>query len=317
MSEKKISKLIFSLSTHTLIKRFYNQRRQKEIINNYFNNDKKYLCEMYRLCFGKTLNLDNPQTFNEKLNWEKLYWRSDIAKKCADKFTVRDYVQEKGLGACLNPLYGVYENVDEIKWDYIPEQFVIKTTNDSGSVFICHNKSSPQFLKEIAKKTDMAMHKPPYNLEKEWVYDGAKRRIVIEKLIQTTDGHSPKDYKFFCFNGKVKCLFVGSNRDSDIRFDFFLPNWTYLGDVYNGHRHAKKTPERPNNLSEMISIAEQLSTGFAHVRVDLYNENNSVIFGEMTFFHFGGFTPFFPNSFDSWLGEDFDLSKIPESELIK
>jgi hypothetical protein len=318
MAERKLSKIRFCLQTRSLIKHFVVKRKSKAITKCFFGkNDKRYLLEKYKLIFGSYPDLKNPKTFNEKLCWEKLYWRSNLAKQCADKLGMRSYVEKLGFGRYLNEIYGVYDNVKDINWDLVPNEFVIKTTNDSGSVFVCHNKHNEKELSHIVSEIDAAMHNKPYLQELEWVYEGGERKIYIEKHLGTPNSPDVFDYKFHCFNGMVKCLYVASNRGSDVRFDYFTPEWKHIDGMLEEHLRAKKTPEKPKNYEEMLSLASSLSKGFPYVRIDMYNIDGQIILGEMTFFHGAGCVRFYPDSFDRWLGEDFDLSVIPDDQLIK
>jgi hypothetical protein len=318
MAEKKLSKLKFCIKTHSLINHFIMKYKAPSITKNFFGkDDKKYLCEKFKLIFGKYPDLENPRTFNEKICWEKLFWRSDLAKKCADKLESRSYIENLGLGRYLNEVYGVYDSAKDIDWSKIPNEFVIKTTNDSGSVFICHNKNNKEELSKIINKIDAAMHSKPYLQELEWVYEGTPRKIFIEKYLRNKDGSDVVDYKFHCFNGKVKCLYVASDRNVDVRYDYFTPSWEHMDDVLTEHLHAKKTPEKPQNFDEMIKLASLLSLGFPYVRIDMYNVDGQIIMGEMTFFHGAGCIRFYPSAFDNWLGDDFNLSIIPKNQLVE
>jgi hypothetical protein len=314
--ETKISKLRFLFETHTIFA--YLQRKIKiKGLKKLKKNSSEYFIKQFECYHGYKPNLINPVTFNEKLLWEKLYWRSDLAKRCANKLLVRQVVEERGCAGYLNELYGVFDAVDQISLATLPNSFVIKTTNDSGSVFICKDKNNTQDLKLIFSKVKNSMESGSYSDNGgEWVYSSTTKKIIVEKTIVTSDGHSPKDYKFFCFNGEPKCLFVATNRDADVRFDFFDMDWNHLR-VKNIYLNAKETPLKPEHFDEMVAVCKKLSAGFSHVRIDLYDEGGKVIFGEMTFFHQSALSPFYPKLLDNQLGSYFDLELIPNSEKLK
>lgn len=274
-------------------------------------NDEIYIKFSYKMIYGRKLNLENPKAYTEQLAWLKLNWRSELAIKCADKYQVREYVRQK-LGddaeRYLNKIYGVYENINDIDFDMLPDKFVIKPTNGSGDVVICENKDKFDFQKE-KKKLLKNKKKHFSNLTKEWVYDNLPQRFLIEKFIESSDGKAIKDYKFFCFHGEPKFLFVCSERDIDPKFDFYDLDWNPIP-VINGHERLKDI-QKPEMFEEMINLSRYLSEDFPHVRVDLYQENGRIYFGELTFFHFGGFTKFEPDSFD------FEFGKYLNIDLIK
>lgn len=271
-------------------------------------SDEQYLIKQFELYVGYKPNIKNQKSYLEKLLWLKLNWRSDLAKKVVDKYLVREYVAEKGMSKYLVELYGVYDKFEEIDFDTLPNSFVIKNTGDSGGVKVIKNKNEMNYktTKEFFEnlKTNTIS-----NYAKEWVYEGLQNRIVVERIIETKDNHSPKDYKFFCFNGEPQFLFVGSERDVDVKFDFFDLDFNHLP-VHNGHEWSKEKIEKPSNFDEMLEVCKVLSKDFPHVRVDLYSENNKIYFGELTFFHFGGIVPFEPREYDYLFGEKFDLPKI-------
>lgn len=284
--------------------RVYFFKRKK--MDNY--NDKEYLVALGKARLGYKMDLDNPRTFNEKLNWYKLNYKNDLMVKCADKYDVKDYIRSKGLDYILVKDYGVYDKVEDINLDNLPNEFVAKNTGDSGGVLICKDKS---VFFEKAKEKLKGVDKDYSKYNKEWPYHFIKNRIIVEEIIETDDGHSPKDYKFFCFNGQPRFLFVGSERDTNVKFDFYDTNWNYIK-VTQGHEHAKNPIKKPEKLEEMLEICRKLSKDFPHVRVDLYYEKDKIYFGELTFFHFSGLTPFWPKKYDYIFGNFFDINKIDE-----
>jgi hypothetical protein len=273
-------------------------------------SDEKYIRLTYRLAFGRKLDLDNPKAFTEKLNWYKLYYHDPLMQKCADKYDVRDYVASTVGEQYLNECLGIWNNVDEIDFEALPNQFVLKPTNGSGDVVICNDKTTLNW--EQAKKTLVQNSKRHFSSKtKEWAYYGLPYRIIGERLIKSSDENQIKDYKFFCFGGIPKFLFVGSERGTEhLKFDFFDTDWNWLP-VTNAHEHNPKL-KRPEHFEEMLDVAAKLSKPFPHARIDLYEEEGKVFFGEITFYHFGGFTRFEPDEWDFKFGEYFEIKKIPE-----
>lgn len=268
-------------------------------------NDRKYVEKMFFLRNGYRLNIENPKYFNDYIQILKLYWRSDLAKTCVDKYLVHDYLVSLGLESYLPKIYGVYDSVDEINFDTLPNSFVIKTNNDSGGVFLVHNKNK-YMIKKAKKLIDRHMKSNGFsNIYKEWVYFGIKKKIIVEEYIETSNGCAPNDYKFFCFDGEPKFLFVAANRDTNVTFDFFDLKWNHIP-VMNEHFNSSKPLYKPNNFDDMIELARKLSAGFPAVRIDLYSENNKIYFGEFTFFHFGGVSSFYPVKYDKIFGKYFE-----------
>ena len=271
------------------------------------NKEKEYLIKLGKVNLGYVMDLDNPKTFNEKLNWYKLNYKNDLMVKCVDKVLVDEYVKNKNLGHILTKKYAIWNNPDEIDISTLPDKFVIKTNHDSGGVVICKtkedfNRKKMKFIEKHFKKDSCGVYlEAPYKL--------VEKKIFAEEFIETDDGHAPNDYKIFCFNGEPKFLFVGTERDIDVKFDFFDTKWNWL-DLRQGHENSKNRPVKPNNFEEMLEIAKVLSKDFPHVRVDLYNENGKIRFGELTFYHFAALTPFDPIEFDYKFGEYFDIKNI-------
>lgn len=287
-------------------------------VKKFFNEDKKYLSEWFKFIFDRYPNLDNPVTYNEKLLWLKLHWRDNRCYDLVDKYEVRNYIKDVGLGDMLIPLYGVYNSWNEIDFTSLPNEFVIKTTHDGGNsgVVIIKDKSNKKALKEAKKKIHHSLKSPKENINKEWVYNKLERKIIIEKLMKDPLNDSLPDYKIFCFDGKAKFLFVGTERNVDVKFDFFDTNWNWI-DVRQGHENNKNRPEMPKNFSQMIEAAEKLSSDFPQVRIDLYNINGQIYFGEMTFFHFAGNVPFDPPAFDNEFGKFIAIENTKNSQYYQ
>lgn len=273
-------------------------------------SEEKYLKAVYRLAFKRKLNLDNPKTLTEKINWYKLNWRDPLAKQCVDKYEVRKYVESVfGEGTkYLNDLFGIWSTADEIDFDALPDKFVLKPTNGSGDIVVCNDKSTLD-ITEAKKTLSKYSSRPFYTKTKEWAYYDLPYRIIGERYIESSDDFQIKDYKFFCFYGKPEFLFVASERGTEhLKFDFFDLDWNWLP-VTNGHEHNPQI-KKPEHFDEMLEVARKLSAPFPHVRVDLYEEEGKVFFGELTFYHFGGFTRFEPDEWDYKFGEYFDITKI-------
>lgn len=271
-------------------------------------SDKQYIRMVYRLAFGRKMHLDNPKALTEKLNWYKLNYRNPLMKKCADKYEVREYVKQKVGKKYLNDCFGVWDKAEDIDFSLLPKEFVLKPTNGSGDVVICSDKDTIDW--EAAKKTLSQYSGRHFSSKtKEWAYYGLPYRIIGERLIKSSDENQIKDYKIFCFNGKPEFLFVASERGTEhLKFDFFDTEWNWLP-ITNAHEHNVNL-KKPKHLKEMLEVAGKLSEDFPHVRVDLYEEEGRVFFGELTFYHFGGFTRFEPDEWDFKLGEYFKLSGI-------
>lgn len=273
---------------------------EKEFVARLFS-DKLYLKLKYRLVMKKKLNLDNPQTFNEKLQWLKLYDRKPEYTKMVDKYDVREYISEKIGEEYLIPLLGVWDSFDDIDFDKLPNQFVLKCTHDSGGLVICKDKSQLD-VSEARKKINKCLKRNYFWKNREWVYKNVNPRIIAEKYMVDESGTELKDYKLFCFNGEPKTLFVATDRPHDTKFDFFDMEFNHLP-FTNGHPNATKEIKRPEGLSEMTELARKLSEGMKQVRIDFYDINGKVYFGEITFFHWSGMVPFEPEEWDSTLGE--------------
>lgn len=263
-------------------------------------SDKLYLSLRYRLFMHKKLNLRNPQTFNEKLNWMKLYYHNPIYPKLVDKYEVKKIVSSIIGSEHVIPTLGVWNCVDDIEFDYLPNQFVLKCTHDSGGLVVCKDKSSLD-IKATKAKLGTAMNRNYFTVSREWAYKHVPPRIIAEQYMEDDTTHALNDFKFFCFNGKVKILFIATERATDVKFDFFDINFHHLN-VINGHPLASVTPHKPKTFNQMVQLAERLSKGYPFMRVDLYEVNGKVYFGEYTVYHYGGTVPFEPADFDLEMG---------------
>lgn len=308
---KKIRKITNAIISGTLFKKIRQRHNAKKFYKKaklFYDDDERYLTEQYKFHIGKKPNLDFPKTYNEKLLWLKLYWRDSRVYSLVDKYEVRKYIENIGLKEILIPLFGVYDNLDSINLELLPKEFIIKTTHDSGGTFKVTNKNSVWQINRAFKKINRALNRGVYNKSKEWVYEKVKPRVIIEQLLKDKDNKSINDYKIFCYNGKAKFIMVATDRDQNIKLDFFDTHWNWF-DFKNGANNNKNKPYKPKNLSKMISIAEQISDDYPHVRVDLYNIEGKIFFGEMTFFSGSGLDPFEPEKYDYLFGKYLELPK--------
>lgn len=266
--------------------------------------DELYLKIQYRLHTGKPLNLKSPKTFNEKLQWLKIYNRKPEYTKLVDKYEVRKYIAETIGEKYLIPLIGVYDDVDKIDWDSLPNQFVLKCTHGSGYNIICKDKSKLN-IKQVKRKLKLWMNTNYYWRGREWPYKNVKPRIICEKYMVDESGTELKDYKIFCFNGEPKIIQVDFNRFIDHKRNLYDLRWNYIPLSIKYPTDPNKNIEKPQRLEEMLKIAKILSKDYPHVRVDLYSIYDKIYFGEMTFYHESGFGKFWPPSYDylfgSWL----------------
>lgn len=262
--------------------------------------DVKYLKILYRYRIGKKLNLDNPKTFNEKIQWLKLYDRKDLYTQIVDKYEVRKYIEDKIGGEYLIPLLGVYDSFDEINFELLPKQFVIKCTHDSGGLVICKDKNKLN-IEKARKKINKCLNRNYFYNTREWPYKNVKPRIIIEKYMVDESRTELKDYKFFCFNGEIKALFVATDRDVDTRFDFYDIEFNKLP-LKQYYKNGIKKVNKPKGYEEMLTLASKLSRGFPHVRVDFYDINGEIYFGELTLSHFSGMKKFEPEKYDYLFG---------------
>lgn len=261
------------------------------ILNGNANMDSIYLKLLYRYKLGKKLDLERPQTYNEKIQWMKVHYRNPLYTKLADKYGVREYISKRIGEEYLIPLIGVYDKFDDIDFDTLPEQFVIKCTHDSGGLVICRDKKQLD-IKKAKAKIERCLKRNYFLNSREWVYNDIKPRIVIEKYMVDESGYELKDYKFFCFDGSAKVMFMATDRsgEEETKFDFFDMDFNHL-DLRNGHPNSVRKLEKPERFEEMAALAEKISEGLPHARVDLYNINGKLYFGEVTFFHWSGLKP--------------------------
>lgn len=276
----------------------------------YFVSDKLSLKIKYKNTIGKNLNLDNPQTFNEKLQWLKIHNRNSLYTQAVDKYEVRKYIAVTIGEEYLIPLVGVWDKFEDIDFSKLPNQFVLKCTHDSGGLVICKNKNVLDI--ETAKnEINKCLKRNFYYVAREWPYKNVKPRIICEKYMLDESGTDLKDYKFMCFNGEVKCSFVCLNRNSPngLNVDFYDMKWNPMPFQRHYKSSGSITP-RPKNFDKMVEFSRKLSKDIPFVRVDFYEINGQLYFGELTFYPGSGFEEFTPESYDYLLGSWIELPKI-------
>lgn len=276
-----------------------------------FIPDVVWLKLRFRMRMGRTLNLKNPQTYNEKLQWLKLHDRNPLYTKLVDKYEVRKYVAEKIGEEYLVPLLGVWDKFEDIDFDKLPDQFVLKCTHDSGGLVICKDKAKLDIL-AAKKKITRCMKINYYWAFREWPYKNVKPRIIAEKYMEDSVDGELRDYKYFCFSGIAKVLFIATNRckeDEETSFDFFDINYKHL-DLTKGHPNAKTLPHKPATFETMKKLSEKLAENFPQVRCDFYEVNGKTYFGELTFASGGGVVPFNPEEYDLEFGRWIKISEI-------
>jgi len=271
-----------------------------KIIRN-LSNDQFYYEFRYLFKYRKRLRLKNPSTFNEKLNWLKLYDRNPFYTKIVDKFSVRGYVAEKVGDKYLIPIIGTYDNINELDFDLLPNSFVLKPTHGSGWVIMCRDKSN--FDVEAARtEIDGWLKINYYQLHGEWPYKDVPPKIICEELISTKNQSDLMDYKFYCFNGEARFFHVDIDRFQKHSRNFYDLEFNRLPFSLE-YPQASFDISRPVNLNEMVKIANTLSNGFKFIRVDIYNNDGTIYFGEMTLFPGNGLELFTPNEYDLKIGK--------------
>lgn len=277
-----------------------------------FLPDSLILKIQYKLKTGHKLNLNNPERYTEKLQWYKLHYKNLVLKQCVDKYDVRKFVSAKGLGFILNECYGVFNDCKSIDFDSLPDKFICKDTLGSGSnsvLVVDKNKDSLNSIVKILQKwlNEKQFGKHP---GREWPYDGQKHRVIIEKYLEQNNSDLA-DYKFFCFNGLVECFYVRTDyakTHTGGKMAFFNRKKDCLKGVELDYcKGSTDIPILPPEIDTMIYYAEQLSSEFPHVRVDFYDVDGQIIFGELTFYNASGYMNFTPDEFDYILGEKFKL----------
>lgn len=272
--------------------------------------DRIYLQIVYFRHFKKFIDFDNPKTFNEKIQWLKLNYRKEEYTNLVDKYRVKQYITKLIGEEYVIPTLGVWKNVDDIDFKSLPEKFVLKCNNDSGGIVICKNKKdfdevkAKSFLKERLKNNG-------YWYGREWPYKNVKPCIIAEKYMEDSISKDLKDYKFFCFNGSMEFFDIDIDRFIEHRSNYYDRNGNFLpfGKTYCPPDYTKKI-EMPKNLDKMIELAETISHNTVLSRIDFYEIDGQVYFGEITFYPGPGFSPFTDEKWDYKLGDMIDLPNI-------
>ena len=275
-----------------------------------FLPSKLYVKIHYEYFSGNKLDLNNPKDFTEKIAWYKVFYRPKSLNQLVDKFAVRAFVEEKIGSQFLNTFYGVFDDVNEIKFDELPEKFVIKATHTSGHNLIVRDKNKLNLdkTKKLLKK--WLKINQYYRIGQEWAYKDVKPRIIIEKYREQIDQKSLTDFKFYCFDGKAKFMDIHTDREDEHKQGSFDLNFERLPFGVSRFKQIYESPEKPVNLKEMIECAEVLSEKLPFVRVDFYAIDGKTIFGEMTFYPSDGRKKFYPEKYNRIIGDYFTLPKI-------
>ena len=278
--------------------------------------DREYLEKKFYAMLGYSLDLTNPQTFNEKLQWLKLYDRKPDYTMMVDKYKVREYIKEKLGEEYLIPLLGVWDNAEDINFDKLPNRFVLKCNHNSGlGMYICKDKSklTEKQIKVIRKNLTKGLQQDYYLTGREWPYKDVPRKIIAEKYMEDETGQL-RDYKFYCFNGEPKIIMINSDREIEkTKADYFDMDFNWI-DLKWGYEHALVKPSKPINFEKMKELAVVLSKNIPELRVDFYEVNNKIYFGELTFFDGSGFDKIEPEEWDEKLG---DWIILPQKSELK
>lgn len=285
-----------------------------EIIKDFFYwlPDKLYLSMLYLFRFDNRINWKNPKNFNEKLQWLKLYNRKPEYSALVDKYEVKDYVSKIIGCQYVIPTIAIWDRIEDIDWEILPNKFVLKTTNGGGGVgvVICKDKTKLDTKKATAN-LKKSLKSNIYKTYKEWPYKNVKPRIIAENLIETQPDEELHDYKFYCFNGVPKVMLISHGRFSGGKsFDYFDMDFNLLP-FQQGAPNSGLSYNEPANFNLMKTLAAKVSKGLPHARIDLYNNNGTIYFGEITFFDSSGFAEFKPKEWDRIFG---DWLTLPEKQ---
>ena len=300
------------------------------ILKKYFNNpglifikldrigirllsDEKFVKIMYKKFFNKELNLDEPKTFNEKLQWLKLNDRKDIYTTMVDKYDVKEYVANIIGKEYIIPTLGIYDKFGDIDFNVLPKRFVIKCTHDSGSVIVVKDKNNLN-IKEIRKKINKSLRKNFYYRYREWPYKNIKPRIIIEKYMEDESKKELKDYKIFCFNGNPELIMVDTDRFLEHKRNVYDIDWNKIKLNINFPNNDEMIIKRPHNLNILLELSKKLSNDIPFIRTDFYIINDRIYFGELTFFPGSGFQKITPEFWQFKLGKMIDISKVKYNE---
>lgn len=274
-----------------------------------FLSDKAFIKIVFKFRTGKKINLDNPQTFNEKLQWLKLHDRNSQYIKMVDKFEAKKYVAEIIGEEYIIPTLGIWDKFDDINFEELPNQFVLKCTHDSGGLVICKHKEKLD-IKSARKKINKSLKRNYYYRGREWPYKNVKPRIIAEKYMATSEQKELIDYKFFCFNGIPKYLYVseGLSNHATAKMSFADMEYKKAEFYRRDYKPFEQLPSKPKSFEKMKELAKVLSNDTCFLRVDFYEIEGKIYFGELTFCPCSGFIPFKPEEYDKILGDMLKLS---------
>lgn len=275
--------------------------------------DEEFLKRKFKICVGYDLNLEEAETFNEKLQWLKIHDRKPEYTMMVDKYEAKEYVARKIGRQYIIPTFGVWDRFDDIDFESLPDKFVLKCTHDSGSVIICHNKSKFN-KKSVRKRINKCMKRNYYWAGREWPYKNVKPRIIAEKLIGNKEGSVPEDYKVYCFGGKPEYIVVFHNRfNSNAQLSETVYNTFWQPQHISLDEHfavSDIVQPRPECLDELLDICAVLCKGYPQLRLDFYIIENRIFFGEITFSTASGFQPMIPQELDKILGNKINLFEV-------
>lgn len=274
-------------------------------------DDEKYLKLIYFLDLGRKLDLKNPKTFSEKLQWLKLYDRKPEYTAMVDKYEVKKIIANIIGKQYVIPTLGVYDRFKDINFEKMPKKFVIKCTHDSGGLVICKDKDRLD-VNAARRKINKALRRNYFWSGREWPYKDVKPRIIVEKYMEDSKTHDLKDYKFFMFGGKIGCVLVDCDRFTNHTRAIYDPNWKRMKFTETYPTDYSVEQDCPKNFKKMISLVKKLVNAIGnppHVRIDLYEVDGKIYFGEITFFHGSGFSKFDPPEWDKKLGDMIELTR--------
>lgn len=300
------------MSIYTALRTVYLKLYKKGMLN--FLPDTVFVPFIYRMSTGKKLNLSNPVTFNEKVQWLKLNDHNPLYVQLVDKYAVREYIAKKIGNQFLIPLIGKWSKVEDIDFDKLPNEFVLKCNHDSGGIVICKDKKTLD-INSAKKKLEDHLKRNHYYMSREWAYKNVIPCIICEKYMVDNKTQDLRDYKFFCFNGEPKFIQVDFNRFAGHKRNLYTLDWKLIDITIKCPNDPNANIEKPANLNEMIEVAKELSKGLPEVRIDLYSVNDKTYFGELTLYHGGGIEKFSSDEFAQEMGSWIDLSLAYKGDI--
>lgn len=280
-------------------------------------DDETFFKRRYKENTGKELNLDNPQTFNEKLLWLQIHDRNPVYTTISDKYLVKKWVAEKIGEKYVVPLIGVWDSVDDIPFDELPDEYVLKCNHDCGSVMV-KRKGEKLDVKKVKKRFRKALKRNYYPVGRVWGYKNIVPKVFAEEYIKSIDKGFPIDYKIFCFDGEPKYTYCVSERETKTtRLDFYDLEWNHMP-IFHRYPNSEKGVPKPKRWEEMLDIARKLSAGFPHVRVDLYEEpDGKILFGEMTLCTSSGTVNYEPEHYEYEFGSYINIEQVKKGQYYK